>query len=102
MKRQILAVTAILALTGSALAVPQLRLSDGTTTITVVDGDANDKELDPGAVTFIGTVGPHWNISNVATGATKPLLGSPSEPFMDMEASCFSTSAGDLIVQFTD
>jgi hypothetical protein len=100
-KPQILALTTLLALASSTFAVPQLRLSDGTTTITVTDGDANDKATDPGVVYYNGPVGPKW-IIDITVGLTKPTEGSPAEPYMDLSQYAVSSDAADLTVQMTE
>jgi hypothetical protein len=101
-KPQILALTTLLALTCSTFATPQLRLSDGVTTITVTDGDANDQAPEPGVVTYIGPVGPKWNVVNVTVGITKPDTGTASDPYMDLNTFNQSTAAGDLTVMYTE
>jgi len=101
MKKQILALTTLLTLAGSAFAVPQLRMSDGTTTIIVTDNDANDSDPTAGVVTYFGDIG-QWKLSNLESGATKPSDGSPSEPYIDLDSFSASSAAGDLTVQFTD
>ena len=82
-------------------AAPQLRLSDGTTTITVTDGDANDSSPDPGVVYYSGPVGSKWNV-DVTIGVTKPANGTAGEPYMDLDTLNQSTSAADLTLQYTD
>src|SRR5690242_9422279 len=71
MKKTIFAVTTFVALALPAFASTQLRLSDGTTTITVVDGDPNDQSSAPGVVYYNGPVGPNWNV-NITVGLSKP------------------------------
>ncbi|MGZ5528065.1 MAG: hypothetical protein ACXWJB_05280, partial [Limisphaerales bacterium] len=95
---------ALLALLANSLvlhAAPQLRLSDGTATITVVDGDANDQQPDAGVVMYNGPVGSKWQI-NVTVGLTKPSLGTPAEPFMDLDTYNFSTDAANLSILYSD
>ncbi len=81
-------------------AVPSLSLFDGFTTITVVDGGLNDANPVPGAVTYNGAIGI-WDI-NVSTGLTKPIIGSPSQPEMDLNSVDHSSGAGTLVITFTD
>jgi hypothetical protein len=101
MKQQILALTAIAAIATSAFATPRLRLTDGANTITVVDGDVNDQGTDPGVVFYNGPVGPNWTV-NITIGTSKPAIGSPSEPYLDLDTTSVSTHAGDLTVEYTD
>jgi RHS repeat-associated protein len=79
----------------------QLRLTSGTNTITVFDGDANDQSSDEGVVYYNGPVGALWNV-DVTIGITKPIFGNSAEPYMDLSSYNFSTSAADLTIQFTD
>src|SRR4051812_23030600 len=101
-KPQILALTALLALTCSTFATPQLRLSDGTTTVLITDGDANDFSPEPGVVTYIGPVGPKWSVVNVTVGITKPDTGDAGNPYMDLNTFNQSTGAGDLTLAYTE
>jgi hypothetical protein len=101
MKTHIIALTALASLAVSAFGTPALRLSDGTTTITVLDGDPNDQAPDPGVVYYNGPVGPNWTV-NITVGITKPAQGTPSEPFMDLDTTSLSQTAGDLKIDFTE
>jgi hypothetical protein len=93
-------VAAFAAISVAAHAIPQLRIFDGTTTLTVTDNDANDASSSNGVVTWNGTIGI-WNI-NVDTGLTKPLLGSASNPYLELNFVDFSSGAGTLTLSFTD
>ncbi len=73
-----------LAITPAANAVPTLTVSDGTTTQTLTDAS--------GAVVFNGPIGGF--ILNVVTGVTKPILGSASSPFMDLNFISVYSGAG--------
>ena len=97
----IITIAALLATISSTIAAPQLRLSDGTTTITVVDGDANDQSPDAGVVYYNGPVGSKWNI-DVTIGVTKPANGTPGEPYMDLNTFNQSTVGADLTLEYTD
>lgn len=86
-------------------AIPTLMLSDGTTTVTIVDGDLVGPQVDAngtdGAVTFIGAVGA-WNV-NVTTGLTNPVLGSLSRPHMDLSSVNVSGGGGGtLTINFSE
>jgi hypothetical protein len=87
-----------------AHALPQLMLSDGTTTITIMDGGANDASgaAGDGVIIYNGGVGANWTI-NVTTGITKPVLGGATVPHMDLNSVNVSTAgAGMLTIKFTD
>lgn len=75
-----------------ASAIPTLRLSDGTTTITVADGSGSDLNGVNGAVTFSGNIGS-W-IVNVSTGITFPVLGASNQPHMDLNSVNVSSPSG--------
>jgi hypothetical protein len=98
----VLAMVLLLGVTPLAHAVPTLTLTDGTTTITVADGDSidpttfvGDYSPTPGVVTYAGALGV-WNI-NVSTG-----ISLTGVPFMDLLSGNGSTSAGTLTITFTD
>lgn len=91
---------ALTSLTQRSEAVATLSLFDGTTTINVTDGGGNDSNVNVGAVTYNGSIGI-WQI-NVSTGLTKPIIGSPMRPDMDLNSVDFSTGAGTLVITFTD
>lgn len=82
-----------------ASAIPTLRLSDGTTTVTIADGDLVGPQVDSngtsGAVTFIGSIGA-WNV-NVTTGLTFPVIGSSSQPHMDLSSVNVSGGGGGTL-----
>lgn len=84
-----------------ASAIPTLTLNDGVNPINViVDGSVADVNPLAGAVSWIGSIGV-WNL-NVSTGLTKPLLGSPSSPQMDLNTIETSTGAGVMTIMFSD
>ena len=87
----------------SAYAVPMLMLSDGTTTITITDNLAGDMNPMAGVIVFIGAVGPKW-IVNTTTGLTKPVLGSATDPHMDINSVDVSrsTTPTTLTIKFSD
>ncbi len=82
----------------AAQATPTLFLTDGTNDVTIVDQAAGDSNPIAGAVTYIGSLGV-WNL-NVSTGVTKPLLGSSTDPYMDLNTVDVSTGAGELQIWF--
>jgi hypothetical protein len=82
-------------------AIPTLQLTDGVTTVMIVDGTAADSNPVAGAVTFIGVVG-NW-VTNVTTGITMPLLGSATLPFMDLNSvDVTSIGGGTLNIMFSE
>jgi hypothetical protein len=96
-----LAVLSCGCLVQSVNAIPTLTLSDGTTTIVVTDGSAQDSNTLAGAVTFNGALGSNF-ILNVSTGLTKPLTGSASAPSIDLNSVDFATGAGTLTISFSE
>ena len=85
----------------SAHAVPQLRLSDGINTVTVTDGGAGDINPLAGVVVFNGAIGD-FSV-NVTTGITKPLLGSPTDPVLDLNSIDVTGAAGGVLtIEFTE
>jgi len=85
-------------LVANADVVASLRLTDGTTTITVTDGGAGDSCPLVGCITFIGSVGG-WNL-NVDTGTTSPVLPNGN---MDLNYNATSSlgTTSTLHVLFT-
>jgi len=90
--------------TQQAQAVSMLRISDGTTTVNVTDGDPFPQDLmgDVGGVLFVGPIG-NFNV-NVVTGLSKPILGSSEVPLMDINSVNVSsgTEGGELTIMYTD
>jgi hypothetical protein len=101
-KVQVLWAAVFLFTTITLFAAPQLRLTSGADTITIVDGDANDQLAStPGVVYYNGPVGPNWTI-NVTIGITKPIQGTALEPYLDLDTTSVSQNAGDLEIEWTD
>jgi len=85
----------------TAYGLAMLELSDGITTITITDGGVGDLNPAAGQITWLGAIGV-WT-SNTTTGWTKPFIGSPSIPHMDLNSIDASSSAGGtLTLKFTD
>lgn len=78
----------------------QLTLSDGSITKTITDNGAGDMSAITGVVLFNDSVGA-FSI-NVTTGLTKPVLGAPGVPKMDLNSVNVSGSAGTLTIMFTE
>jgi hypothetical protein len=92
----------IAGLVGNATAVPTLYLSDGAFNITVADGGPMDSSPQVGVVTYNGPVGVNWTL-NVTTGISKPILGSPAQPWMDLNSvNATSKGAGVMTIKFSD
>jgi hypothetical protein len=88
-----LILSAIGPLTASALPIT-LRLTDGTTTVTVSDGGAGDSNPFAGVVSYIGGVGD-WNI-NVSTGFGSDILGLSTLDLNSVNSTQGTTSTLDI------
>lgn len=76
-------------------ATPILTISDGSNTVTVSDNDSD------GVVTYNGNLGA-W-IVNVITGVTMPLLGTSSNPVLDLNSiNVTGITPGTLTITFTE
>ena len=96
-----LAVLATVALSPSARALPQLQFSDGFSTVTVSDQGAGDLDANTGAIVYSGSIGTFT--INVTTGITKPVLGSASQPMLDLNSIVVTgAAAGSLTIKFSD
>lgn len=100
----LIAASALLSLslyTADADAAPALRLDDGSNVLTIIDQGVNDLSAQAGGIAFIGNFGSF--IFNVTGASTKPLIGSASEPRMDLSSlNVTGTTAGSLQLFFTD
>lgn len=76
-------------------AVPQLRVFDGATTITLTDGGGGDVQAAPGQVVFVGSIG-NW-VLNVHVGTTYPVVGSLANPSLDLSFNATSTGSGGTL-----
>ena len=95
-KLKILAVAlGALAVAGSALAIPTLTISDGLTSTTVTGAS--------GIVSYVnGSFDSAWSVVAV-TAETKPVIGSASNPRMDLSIQVTSLGAnGHLFITFSD
>ena len=77
-----------------------LRLSDGTTTVTVQDGGVGDANPVLGAVTFVGAVGGFG--VNVSTGLSKPFVGPAELDLNSINATSVGFGGGSLTIDLTD
>lgn len=83
----------------------QIKLTDGTNTVIVADGDAADlwgtPTIPDGVVVWTGTVGVF--MINVTTGTSKPAIGSAAVPKLDLNSINVSAQAGGTLnVAVTD
>jgi hypothetical protein len=105
-KKTFLVVTASLVglalLSSQAYAVPMLEISSGGESMTITDNLAGDWNPILGAVTFIGSVGSFE--LNMTTGITKPYIGTPSKPVLDiLSFNATSSVTGEtLTIKFTE
>jgi len=103
MKKLMIFIIFMLVSTQSVHAMPALKLSDGSTTIMIVDEGPNDAL--PGIIGGVGYLGPVgvFNI-NVTTGFTTPLIGTPELPMLNLNSFGVSSSGsgGTLTIMFTE
>jgi hypothetical protein len=79
-----------------ATATPTLTLADNLGhTVTISDGGLHDSNPLPGAVTWVGSLGS-WKL-NVTTGVSKPVVGSPWAPELDLNSVDATTRAGGVL-----
>lgn len=84
-----------LLMAGTAMAIPTLRLSDGSTTFDVADGGALDNASGiVGVVGYTGAVGIFTTTVN--SGTTKPEEGSPTLPIMTLNSDVTKASAAGI------
>lgn len=93
--RFLAAAAAIAGLTQTVQALPQIRLFDGVSTVTISDNLAGDAQPAAGQVVFIGSIG-NWTL-NVHTGTTYPAIGSLANPSLDLSFNATSTGAGGTL-----
>src|SRR6266480_4920306 len=85
----------------SVNAIPTLTLSDGTTTIVVMDNGVGDLDPTLGSVLFSGAVGSNFD-ANASAGFTKPVDGSASAPSIDLSSLDHAKGAGTLTITFSE
>jgi hypothetical protein len=84
-----------------AQAVPQLRIFDGTTTITLSDNGAGDASGSAGRVVWDGTIG-NWTL-NTHVGTTYPAIGTLTNPLVDLSFNAVSNIlGGTLTLSFSE
>jgi hypothetical protein len=80
-----------------------LSLTDGSTTVTILDGGAGDAEPLPGIIAYGGpaTIGSFTILPK--TGATsKPWIGGPNEAMIHLDVDVMSEVPGSLRISMTD
>jgi hypothetical protein len=82
----------------AAHAVPTLQISDGSTTVTVVDNGVGDLNPLVGVVTFAGSF--PGLIVTVDTGVSKPVMPFPGA--IDLNAIQIAPGAKDFTIKFSD
>lgn len=75
-----------------------LKISDGTTTITVLDNQAGDTDATIGIIDFSGLVGA-WNVNNV-TGLGEPIMGDGAMHLNSLNVASAGTTS-TLQIWFT-
>ena len=80
-----------------AEAALMLRLTQDATVITITDNGAGDTSPAVGVVTFNGTIGT-FDLVNVSTGVGYPVLGSETDPWMDLNSINISSSTGGTLL----
>lgn len=97
---QLLALAAVaVGITPAAQALPQLMIYDGTTTIIITDNGAGDSSAVAGRLVWNGSIG-NWTL-NTDVGTTYPVLGSLTNPQLDLSFNAFSTTGGTLTLTFS-
>jgi len=95
---------AVIAFVGSSVLVQAqtaaIELISGGTSIVVQDNGAGDTSPTIGDIQWNGSING-WTIV-VTTGDSKPLLGSPGSPQMDLSVTSATPGLGSLTVKFTD
>ncbi|MGB0629070.1 MAG: hypothetical protein ACPGRZ_00115 [Alphaproteobacteria bacterium] len=97
-------------LTSAANALPTLRLTQisplilpaaGPASVTITDDGIGDGTPIPGSISFNGAVG-NFDL-NVATGVTKPILGSAQDPLLDLNSIDINFSnPGTIVIEFSE
>lgn len=82
-----------------AQAVPQLMVFDGTTTIIISDNGAGDVSANNGRIVWNGSIG-NWTL-NTDVGTTFPVIGTLTNPQLDLSFNAFSTTGGTLKITFS-
>jgi hypothetical protein len=88
-------------LSATAHAIPTLRITQGANVETIVDGGAGDINALSGSVVYSGTVGDF--VVNTVTGVTKPILGTPAQPLLDLNSiNVNGIPSGVITLEFSE
>ncbi len=100
LKSLALAAVGSLFVVGSAMALPQMEITDGNTTISIADNDSIDMSSFAGIISYSGTIG----VFDLTTdsGTTKPHDGSFAVPIMHLNVFGSASGSGMLTVKFTE
>ncbi|KPK35876.1 MAG: hypothetical protein AMK70_04450 [Nitrospira bacterium SG8_35_1] len=87
---------------GPVHATPSIMISDGATTLTIVDGGVGDFSPNAGEIIFSGSIGIFD--TNIVTGVTMPKIGGASFPIMDLSALEVNSFGGNgtLSIMFSE
>lgn len=104
-KAAILSVAFALSAASVSQAVPTLYVTDGINSVTITDNGLGDSNPSIGAVAYLPPANTFagWTVI-VSSGITKPILGSVTNPQLDLnwQISRDSASAGNLSVYFSE
>jgi hypothetical protein len=92
-----LAVSAFIPL-AQATPTVEMIVTDGTNSVTILDGGVGDLDPDAGGITFVGSVG-NWTF-NVDTGVSEPPgvdVAGPPFPHMDLNFQATHTSSASTL-----
>lgn len=79
-----------------------LTLQSGADTVSVQDNGAGDLLPSLGGITLAGVTVGNFNILNVTTGESIPLLGTATAPEMDLNSVNQSSGSGTLTITLAD
>lgn len=97
----VLLVAAVTACANLAKAQSELTIYDGINPlITVFDNGPGDQNASAGSIYVSTNVGV-WNL-NISSALTKPAIGSPLNPVMDIVVQAVSSAGGTLRYAFSD
>jgi hypothetical protein len=86
-------------ISSTAKALPQLMIYDGTTTLIITDNGGGDISGTSGRIVWNGSIG-NWSL-NTDVGTTYPVIGSLTNPQLDLSFNAFSTTGGTLTLTFS-
>jgi hypothetical protein len=107
LKQKTVAVAVALVLSAASIsqAVPTLYVTDGITSVTITDNGVGDANPSIGAVAYLPLANTFagWTVI-LSSGITKPILGSVTNPQLDLnwQITRESASAGNLSVYFSE